>query len=352
MKFSLDALARMGINLQVVKTSLAAGISWLVASLLPHSPYPIFAPLAAILIMQVTIANSIEKALYRILGVIGGVCVGVLVGYFFTVGTISITLVVLLGMAVSTAFRLNPQVTSQVAVSALLVLDYGRMQGYVVGRIGETVVGSVVAVVINILICPPKSSPAVRQQIRQLTKNLAEVLQNMQISSQAEQTLMSARTLVIQTEKTYQSLTLALQNLQFTPFWSHERLLIEDLLRVMSGLEHMATQVRGIARGFFDLHEMEDVHFDFFHVLVATAECIELFGVATANPSVESIQKLKQTIVKARNIQARCFSEHQQVGLSALREIGGIFTDLGRILDEVERIVGENYMQIPIDANG
>lgn len=352
MKISLESLHRIGLTLQVVKSSLAAGIAWMLASLLPHSPYPVFAPLAAILIMQVTIADSIEKAIYRILGVVGGVSVGVLAGKFFSVGTISVALVVLVGMAISTALRLNAQVITQVGVSALLVLDYGRMQGYAADRIGETVIGAIVAVVINILIYPPKSSPAYRERIRELAKELAAVLQQMTVYNEKQnvaQGLYNAREMVGVIEKDHQGLTASARNLRFTPFWRQEHQAMEELALLIKELERMATQVRGIARGLLDLQAVPELHADFSKVLQATAKCIDLFGEASCYPSIENIQRLKEFVAETQYIQSQSFLEiHQSTPLAALREIGGIFTDLRRILDEIESSV----LQVDAEKSG
>lgn len=346
MKISLESLQRIGVTLQVVKSSLAAGIAWMLASLLPHSPYPVFAPLAAILIMQVTIGDSIEKAIYRILGVIGGVSVGVLVGKFFSVGTISVALVVLIGMSISTALRLHEQIISQVGVSALLVLDYGRMQGYVADRIGETVIGAVVAVAINILIYPPKSSPVYQERIRALAKGLAAVLQNIAVHTEKQnlmQGLVDARELVGTIEKDHQRLNAAVRNLRFTPFWRHEHQVMSALSLLMNNIEHMATQVRGIARGLLDLQAVPELHAEFLKVLQATARCISLFGEVICYPSGESIHQLRQALAETRCIQSQSFlAIHQSASLPALREAGGVFTDLGRILDEIESSVLQN----------
>ena len=125
-QFSLESLAKIGLTLQVIKTALAAGVSYGLALFLSDNPYPIFAPLAAILTIQVTIADSIQKGLYRTLGVIIGVGIGNLIGHFFVISGISILIAILLAFSLSTAFQLNQQIISQVGVSALLVLGYGQ----------------------------------------------------------------------------------------------------------------------------------------------------------------------------------------------------------------------------------
>jgi uncharacterized membrane protein YgaE (UPF0421/DUF939 family) len=341
MKYNLNGLVKVGLTLQIFKTALAAGISWKIALLLQDSTYPIFAPLTAILTTQFTIADSMEKGLYRILGVIIGVSVGGFIGYYFSINTISIILVILLGMAISTAFRLNPQIISQVGVSALLVLDYGHNDGYVIARIGETIIGSFVAVIINIFSRPPESISAIQHLIMQSSKNLAEVLQGLVATSPKDQNLdkglANARKLVQQAEKDYENLKMAIQNFRYTPFKRQERQTMNELSLVMNRVEHMTLQVRGIARSLLDLNIITEAPFQFPQVLQSTAACIEIFGESIANPSTELTAYLKQAIKETRGIQCRYFLEIQKVAsLSSVPEIGGIFSDLGRILDEIE----------------
>ena len=98
-QFSLESLAKIGLTLQVIKTALAAGTSYGLALFLSDNPYPIFAPLAAILTIQVTIADSIQKGLYRTLGVIIGVGIGDLISHFFVISGISILIAILLAFS-------------------------------------------------------------------------------------------------------------------------------------------------------------------------------------------------------------------------------------------------------------
>jgi len=58
------------IYLQVFKTAFAAALAWLIVTSRLDWPYPYFAPLAAILTVQVTISESVKKAWQRLLGTI------------------------------------------------------------------------------------------------------------------------------------------------------------------------------------------------------------------------------------------------------------------------------------------
>ncbi|GAB3818500.1 hypothetical protein GCM10028895_15840 [Pontibacter rugosus] len=96
-----DVFTRLGLTLQIVKTALAAAVSWIVATTILGSEFPYFAPLASILTVQVTVADSVEKATQRIIGIVGGVAVSLLIGHWLSISSLSIFLVILIGMAIS-----------------------------------------------------------------------------------------------------------------------------------------------------------------------------------------------------------------------------------------------------------
>ena len=339
-QFSLESLAKIGLTLQVIKTALAAGASYGLALFLSDNPYPIFAPLAAILTIQVTIADSIQKGLYRTLGVIIGVAIGALISHFFVISGISILIAILLAFSLSTAFQLNQQIISQVGVSALLVLGYGQEHGYMVGRIVATIVGALTAVIINMLVSPPNASAALKQAILQLSRRLSDTLHDMEGCSEKEKLendLKKARQLVQQTEKECENLLLSLTSLRYTPFHRQERQDIEELALILNRMERMTIQVRGIARSLYDLRIAKGYCLDFNEVLHSTAKCIALFGELSVLPSPELETLLAKSLAEARSSQINNFLEMRRLTLTDfVPEIGGLFTDLVRILDEIE----------------
>jgi hypothetical protein len=67
-----------------------------------------------------------------------------------------------------------------------------------------------------------------------------------------------------------------------------------------------------------------------------TAECIQQYGKAIIENTVESRKQLANSIEEAIAVQAQYLSGmHQFKSIVVLRDIGGILTDLNRILNEV-----------------
>lgn len=343
-------LARVGLTLQIVKTALAAAVSWMVATAVLDSTFPYFAPLAAILTVQVTVADSVEKATQRIIGIIGGVGISLLIGHWFSISSLSIFLVILIGMAISKGLRMNPQIVSQVAVSSFLVLAFGlKEEGYALERIVETLVGSVVAVLINALIIPQNAIPEVEKHILAMGKQATTTLRF--LATQLHQTdkgqlvgRQETDTLIAASEKCLDALQLAEQSLKYNPFLTHKRTHLSRLTIVVRRLEHITTQVRGIRRGIADLNsarifrsELQDTQ-ALQRAMEATADCITLFSQTMVAPTKPHRQDLLQHISQAQQLQNNCLNTlHDITSNHTLRDVGSILTDLNRILKEVER---------------
>ncbi|EIT87395.1 integral membrane protein [Fictibacillus macauensis ZFHKF-1] len=344
MEKGIAILIRLGLTLQVIKTAIAGAISWELSSMLSENHYPFFAPLAAVLTMQVTIAGSVQKGFYRISGVIGGVIISMLIGHFLSLNAGSIMLVVLIGMAVSTAFKLPAQVTSQVAVSSILVLAFG--QGYALSRIGETMIGSIIAVIVNALLVPPNTIPAAEELCLKLANQATLTLKDLtqlwnSTLPERRHIQEEVRELTDQNEAGIEAVALARQNLRYTPFFTKRRVRLAHLETGMKHLNHITLQIRGIARGIRDLKNT--LHFNesngeiemLNQAIEETAQCVLQYGETVIHPTTEHLLTLIESIKSAQKVQAHCLTLLKKYeSLTILRDVGAILTDLNRILKE------------------
>lgn len=341
MELSNGTWTRFGLTLQSTKTAIAAALSWWLATHFSFNNYPYFAPLAAILTVQVTVADSLEKAVQRILGIILGVVVSLLIGHWLSVGILSIFLVILVGMSISNALRFNNQMTSQVGISSLLVLAFEHNQGYAFGRIVETIVGCAVAVGINAFVIPPNAIPRAETALLQLSKHAASTLSSLALLFRQEDSHLNdydaVERLVDETGKSLQAMQLAEQSQKYSPFLSKARSRLEVLAFGMSQLERVTIQIRGIRRSLIELREMEYPQMDrIFEALETTAACIEHFGETIIQASAGNKDKMRTNIQRAQSVQLACLHDMTSAkSPDVLREIGGILTDLNRILKEV-----------------
>lgn len=329
---------------------MAAAISWFVAANVLHAEYPYFAAIAAILTVQVTVADSVDKATHRIIGIIGGVLLSMLIGHWFKVNAISIFLVILVGMAVSKALRMNPQIISQVAVSSLLVLAFGHFnEGYAFERIIETIIGSAIAVTINAVIVPQNAIPDVESGINNLATTASQTL--ISLTTLLDYTSTRRRTgrpevnaLKREYQRCLATLDLAEQSLKYNFFLTKKRTRLTRLAVSLRKLDHIIIQIRGIRRGLHDLQRKRDntISPAFTQLLIqamkATANCIAMFGRASTHTTPENLHELKEAIQIARLSQDGCLQELQTiVSPEMLRDVGSLLTDLSRILTETEK---------------
>ena len=90
------------------------------------------------------------------LGVMAGVVLGIAVVAVAGVSTSGVVLLLVVGLAIGLFLRTGPELNTQIAISALLVLIVTKnADSYAVERIWETGVGSVVSLVVAAFVLPP-----------------------------------------------------------------------------------------------------------------------------------------------------------------------------------------------------
>lgn len=335
-------LRKLGLDLQSVKTALACGLSWVLAeAVMPHS-YPYFAPIAAILTLQVTVADSIQKGLYRIVGIVVGIGISLLAGQWLSVNAWTVALVVLAGLAVSNAMRLNAQIGAQIGVSALLVLAFGNANGYAAYRILETLLGSGVAVAVNLALVPRDTTREALNAASGLGKRIAAVLRDFDEAVRGKrrpaQVLEEARGLLLLIQRGNEATALARQSLKFVPLGRMRRERVERVSAVMERLEHLSVQARGIARSLIELDEAGLQVPGLVPALASAAECVDRFADTIADPSSAAQDKLREATERARSVQLESLGQSMAgADPERLKLIGSVYADLGRMLTEVVR---------------
>lgn len=177
MKISIRQVISRSIS--IWKTAAAAGISWEAAQL-TGTDRPYFAPLAAILCLQVTVEESLWQGYQRVLGIIAGVILADVVARFIGIHGWSVALLVLVGTSAAALLKLGTKATSQVGVSAMMVLTVGGGHyTYSLDRIVDTVIGAVIAILINMFIFPPDYTPQAKASVRKSAAQLAQRFNSM-----------------------------------------------------------------------------------------------------------------------------------------------------------------------------
>lgn len=246
---------------QVLKAAIATGIAWELAQLLPGNQPPVFAPLAAMLTIQVTAFESLRSAVQRTLGVIAGVLVAYGLAQVLGLHWWSIALVVLASMALGQALALGTQGSTQVPVSALLVLGFGAATtSYAYARVLETLLGAVIGVVVSLVLVPPLHLRDSGRAVRRLAEGQAELLcaiaddlrTGTWPSAAAGRRLTSARALTSDLTRAQEAVERVGDSVRLNPRARRARPAARLYRNELDALQHVQVQIRGIARTLAD----------------------------------------------------------------------------------------------------
>src|SRR5436190_20510886 len=160
-----DRLRRVRAGLLfAAQAGIAAGLSWLIAFDVLHHPRPFFAPIAAVIALNV----SVGQRLRRVVGLVVGVALGILVGdtviYFIGTGAWQIMLGV--GVAILAAIFLggSPIVIGQAAGSAVLVATLAPPSGGIYyTRFLDALIGGVTGILVMALLLPVNPLTTIRR---------------------------------------------------------------------------------------------------------------------------------------------------------------------------------------------
>jgi uncharacterized membrane protein YgaE (UPF0421/DUF939 family) len=252
--------------LEVFKTSVAVIAAWLLSNLLLSQPLPIFAAIAALLVVQPSVNQSLAKGVERSLGVILGVILAYGAGMVFGQSTWIVLAIVVVSLLLAWALRLTPGSANQIPISAMLVLAIGGAQNteYAIERVVETLIGCVVGLLINMLNVPPVlSAPAHHAVVRLATliaatlDALSNTLTTPQTPAELATMLENARTLRPLQRQAQATVTSAEESLLMNPRRGAHRLSIERDRILMGKLAILVTRVLGLARAVHDRYDAD-----------------------------------------------------------------------------------------------
>jgi uncharacterized membrane protein YccC len=252
--------------LQMVKTALATILAWVVSALLiPDGPPPVFAAIAAMLVVQPSLNQSLAKGVERSLGVLAGVLLATGLGIAFGDAPWVVLVAVTAALVMSWALRLTTGSANQIAISALLVLALGSSTpDYALIRVVETGIGAVVGIVVHLLLVPPVTLAPARTALEELGEETAQAIERLADALVSRKTrpgrlllLADARRLHPLRDDALAALDDAEDSLRLNPRASR----YEDELAAMREslvlLTRVGTQVRGMTRAFIDHYDDE-----------------------------------------------------------------------------------------------
>ncbi|NSC25313.1 hypothetical protein FM076_30855 [Streptomyces albus subsp. chlorinus] len=166
----------------IVKSTLAASLSWYVAHDLLVARTPAFAPFSAVLIMQVTVYQSLLQALRYLTAVCAGVFVQAGLGFLAGPELFTFVLVALIALTIGRWRHLGEQGT-QVATAAFFAFStYSASTGNLqrVEQLGQIIllvaIGCGIGVGVNLFLWPPTRYRGAEAGIHALARALSDLL--------------------------------------------------------------------------------------------------------------------------------------------------------------------------------
>ena len=239
----------------IIRLTTCAVFAYLVALPVPETSPPVLAPLTAILVLQVSIYQTLFSAVRRVAAVVTGVLIALGLSTWIGFTWWSLGLTITLGLAVGYALRLREAVL-EVPISAMLILSVGS-KAAATSRITETLIGTAAGLIAGFILTAPKVEPA-EEAIAGLARAMADLLDRMaaglnggSVNDSARAWLDQARALGIEIGRVGEALQQAEESTKLNP-----RSMLPGstlvLRRSLETLEHAAITVRVLARSLVD----------------------------------------------------------------------------------------------------
>jgi hypothetical protein len=241
-----------------LRTVLACMLSFALAEALHTSDSPVLAPLTALLVVQVTMSETVSMGLERIVSVVAGVLFAILFAGVTGLTWWSLGLLVGACLVVGRLLRLGPHLP-EVAISAMLVLAVGGEQSAALGRVVETLVGAAIGVLVNLLMAPPvfvqPASEAIAElagKLATLCRDLAGAVEGNWSARTAEDFLNAARELGAEVARADRQLCRAEESARLNPRGRLARDAEPRLRTMLNALERIQVGLRNLARALLD----------------------------------------------------------------------------------------------------
>jgi len=160
-----DRLRRVRVGLLfAAQAGIAAGLSWLIAFDVLHHPRPFFAPIAAVIALNVSVGQRLRRVVELVVGVALGILVGDTVIYFIGTGAWQIMLGVGVAILAATFLGGSPIVIGQAAGSAVLVATLAPPSGGIYyTRFLDALIGGVTGILVMALLLPVNPLTTIRR---------------------------------------------------------------------------------------------------------------------------------------------------------------------------------------------
>ncbi len=245
----------------IARLTVTATFAYLLAGLMPAGQRSVLAPLTALIVVQVTMYQTIRSAIQRVVSVVAGVLVALGFSAFVGFTWWSLTILIAAGLAVGYVLHLGVHIL-EVPISAMLILSLDTRTA-ATSRIVETLIGAGAGLVGGLIFAPLRVQPA-EEAIEDLSRDLDLLLDQIAAdltvgpeAQPAEERLSRARAISNEIQRVDRALAEAEESVRMNPrarALAHANIALRDGLET---LEHEAVTVRGIARSVADAARMD-----------------------------------------------------------------------------------------------
>jgi uncharacterized membrane protein YgaE (UPF0421/DUF939 family) len=247
----------------IVRLTSTAVFAYLVALVVtPSTSRPVLAPLTALLVVQVSLYQTLRNAVTRVASVVVGVLLAVALSAWVGFTWWSLGITVAIALAAGFALRLGENVL-EVPISAMLILSVGT-RAAAVSRVVETGVGTAAGLVAGFVLTSPQVQTA-EEAIEDLCRTIADLLDRMADGlikgsglSAAADWLREARAIGGEIRRVDDALRQAEESVRLNPRSLRLPLSTVSLRESMETLEHEATTLRVLARSLADSSRLGD----------------------------------------------------------------------------------------------
>lgn len=324
--------------LQAVKTSIATVLAWFIAGVTLPGELPVFAAVAALIVVQPSVNQSLVKALERSIGVIAGVAIAT--GVSLLLGSAGWIVIVAIVVAIFAAWalRLSPTSANQVAISAMLVLALGAATPEYAGlRIVETLIGAVTALVVNALLVPPVAIGPARSTVDLLGRAVAEHLESLGSAlrrpidrAELESLMIQARLLRPMREKAAAAIAEAEESLALNPRRGRVGPVVAETTELLARLTALVNRTVGMTRNIHDEYEASLIDDPVVAEIASQLERAghDLRGVVDTGLRTVSEDEIEPPLLTAPVSIPRANPQHWIL-------IGSLLEDLRRVREEI-----------------
>ncbi|HEY1914168.1 MAG TPA: aromatic acid exporter family protein [Streptosporangiaceae bacterium] len=217
----------------IIRLTSTAIFAYLLALALTTTPRPVLAPLTALLVVRVSLYETLRSAVTKVASVVAGVLLAVALSAWVGFTWWSLAITIAIGLGVGYALHLGDNIL-EVPISAMLILSVGTRNA-AVGRVVETFVGTGAGLIAGFVLTSPQVETA-EEAIEDLCGKLAGLLDRMAAGLAAGTTARSAGEWLAQARS----------------LGSEIRRVDEALRQGLETLEHETTTVRVLCRSVTD----------------------------------------------------------------------------------------------------